>query len=85
MISVQTGIDLTTYTTLRIAYRKPNGIEGFWLATQDLVDLTKMYYLTLTTDLNIAGDWLLQAHISATGVDLHGDWTTLIVKTPLTN
>lgn len=83
-INVETGIDLSSYATLQIKFRRPNMSMGIWAATIDPADDTRMYYETDETDLNMEGTWYLQANAKngAPAVDLHGQWVPIKVQTP---
>lgn len=82
-ISVDAGIDLSTYDDLYIKFKRPNGTQGFWVATLDPLDNLKMYYNTNVNDLNMAGEWTIQAHASEVGVHLHGKFATFDVLEPI--
>ncbi len=87
-IDVDTSIDLTGYDNLVIKFRRPNGTIGRWTAAIDPSDPTHMFYTTDTNDLNIPGEWTLQAHaMDPVGLpktlELHGKWATFTVNTPL--
>lgn len=84
-ISVETGIDLSGYGTLQIKFRRPNESIGIWSATIDPTDDSKMYYDTDETDLNMEGQWFLQANAKDAGpptADLHGQWVEVKVMEP---
>lgn len=81
-VILSTGVDLSGYN-LKMKFRRPNGRYGLWDATIDPSDSTKMYYDTDIGDLDVAGEWLIQAH-AYTGVilRLHGNWAPFKVMEP---
>lgn len=83
-INLDANIDLSSYSTLQIKFRRPNRTIGKWSATIDPDDETRMYYDTNETDLNMEGEWSLQANAknSISQKDLHGVWVPLKVSTP---
>ena len=70
-IDLDTELDLTGQTNLRINYKKPvSETEGYWDAI--IEDTTKVRYTTIVdTDLDEAGLWDLQAYDP--DWDVHGD------------
>lgn len=83
-ITLQTGVDVSGYTTWLIHYRKPNGITGCWTATVCPADDECITYDSGPTDIDVAGDWTLQAYVEgAAGVNHHGLWVTFKVHDPL--
>lgn len=83
ILSVDAGIDLSTYASLYIKFQRPNGTVGFWPATIDPLDNTLMNYTTDVNDLNLAGEWTVQAHAEEPGTHLHGRLTTFDVLVPI--
>ena len=82
-ITLHTGIDLTSYSTLEIIYRKPDGTPGSWTAIIDPDRSTHMYYTTISTDLDQAGEWVLEAYAAGGGTVLHGLPVSFKVLVPL--
>jgi len=80
---VNTGIDLSVYATLIIKFKRPNRTTGYWTASIDPADSTRMIYDLLVTDLNMPGLWVVQAHVEDTDVELHGLWADINVYEPL--
>ena len=78
-IILDTGQDLSTATSLKIKYRKPNGTTGEWAASQVSGDSTKMKYVTQEGDLDVAGTWELQAYVEFASWQGHGEIATLVV------
>jgi len=83
IIRVDAGIDLSTYDDLYIKFRRPNGTVGHWVAILDPTNNLRMYYLTDTNDLNLAGEWTIQAHAEELNVHLHGKLVTFDVLDPI--
>jgi len=50
---------IASATTKRIAYRKPNGVEGYWTAT---VVGTTLTYNLVAGDIDIKGVWYFWAY-----------------------
>jgi len=78
-ISVETTIDLLDLS-LRILYHKPDGTTGFWNATKNPLDASKMYYVTSKSDLDAVGKWKLQAYAFSPGHSGHGKIVELMVN-----
>lgn len=83
ILSVDAGIDLSTYDDLFIKFKRPNDTVGFWIAGLDPTDNSKMLYTTLVGDLNMPGEWQVQAHVEDPNVSLHGQFTTFLVLQPI--
>ena len=63
-IEVNTGKDLTGVTSVKIAFKKPNGIVGFFNPTiTNIKSGIIVYYAVNPTDINIAGTWKIWAEI----------------------
>ena len=80
---LETGIDLSTMTTLRILYRKPNGTESFWIAAICPADSERILYKTSITDLDLNGIWEFQSYAANATEVLHGDFASLPVLEPI--
>jgi len=78
-LSMETTIDLLDLS-LRILYNKPDGTIGFWEATKDPVDASKMFYVTDKTDLDVLGKWKLQAYAFSAHHSGHGKIVELTVN-----
>lgn len=81
---VDANIDISGYAILTIEYRKPDGTIGCWIAALCADDDNCMTYTTVIGDLDIPGEWLIQAVAKDVGVALHGRWTSFDVHEPLT-
>ena len=62
--SLETGVDLTTYTTISMKYRKPDGVEGEWTPVVVLpaVDGVISYEIPVGI-LDVVGRWEVWSHI----------------------
>lgn len=80
---INTGIDISGYSTLCIKYRKPDGTIGTWAATIDPSDNKKMIYTCDTEDLDQAGEWVVQASVEEGAQQLNGRWIRFDVHEPL--
>lgn len=49
--------DVSTADSVRIIYRKPNGVRGEWVGS---LFESKIKYTTQTTDIDLPGTWQLQ-------------------------
>lgn len=83
-IQMLTGITLTG-AQCAIKFRRPDGTVGFWSATIDPLDATIMYYETDSNDLNLSGEWKLQAFVESPTLRGHGKICDLTVNKPLTD
>lgn len=60
-IVLDCGIDVSSATARKIIARKPSGTRVEWTAAAE--GSTSIKYVTQADDLNVAGEWALQAHI----------------------
>lgn len=81
-IILNVGVDISTATTRRIKYLKPDGTEGYWSAAEESTTSIS-YTTTAATDLNIAGTWRLQAYVVTPSWTTHGEMVRLMVKETL--
>jgi|WetSurMetagenome_2_1015567.scaffolds.fasta_scaffold97550_3 hypothetical protein len=82
-IILKTGIDLTGYADIRMRFRRPDGTAGEWIPTVHGTEDTWMEYTTVTADLNMAGEWTIQAFAADTGILLRGKWCNFTVYVPI--
>lgn len=76
-ITLDSGQSLSGYTAT-IKYVKPTGATGSWSA---IVSGNTAYYVTLSTDLDVAGVWKLQLYVTKAGVWTgHGEIVTITVE-----
>ena len=73
--------DVSSATVRNIKVRKPDGLRTTWTATLD--GTTKIKYVIQTGDLDVVGDWSLQAYVEMTGWKGSGELVTLRVNRPL--
>ncbi len=58
---LDTGVDITSATTVEIHFEKPNETIGKWVGV--VKNKTKIQYITKQGDLNQEGQWKLQAYV----------------------
>lgn len=68
-IVLETNVDLSGATSPRIRYMKQDKTTGEWVASINGNDLE---YTTTNSDLDIKGDWKLQAYFNQNG-DRYGN------------
>lgn len=75
--------DVSSGYNLYIKYEKPSGDTGTWSANAE--DTYYCTYVTQSGTLDEAGEWKLQAYITAAEGSnaVHGDITKLFVYTPI--
>lgn len=78
LLTLETGINISSATTMQIKYRKPNGTTGAW--TADLEGTTQMKYQMSNSDLDVAGNWVIQAYIVIGGLYGFGEKVNIEVK-----
>ena len=83
-IVLNTETDLTVFDTLEMKYRKPDLTTGIWTATQCPIVDEHMKYTCSGNDLDIAGDWAVQARVITIGGNVfHGKWAHFRVHEPI--
>ena len=71
-ISLDCGESVSSSTVRKIKYQRPDGVTGEWVAS--LNGTTAIKYVTASTsDLPIAGDWLLQSYVEFGTWKGHGE------------
>lgn len=78
LLTLETGIDISTASTKEILYKKPNGTTGAWTAT--LEGTTQVKYQMDNDDLDMAGSWTFQAYVVIGGLDAYGALFSIEVK-----
>jgi hypothetical protein len=73
--------EVTTATVRAVKVRKANGVRVTWPAT--LEGTTKIKYVILAGDLDVVGDWALQAYVEMPLWSGSGEVATLRVNRPL--
>lgn len=74
--------NISDATVLQIKYKKPNGQIGTWAAS--LESRTKLAYVTNSTDIDVSGDWIIQAYVSTPSWTGLGESIYLKVLDPFT-
>lgn len=69
-ITLETKIDLTTATNLKILWVDPTGKKGSWNAT--LTGTTQIYYDMQLTDNIVVGGYSLQSYAEIGGKSTYG-------------
>ena len=82
-ITLNTNVDISAYSDLRIKYQKPDGTTGCWSASLCSSSNECIYYNCAIGDLDQSGVWLVQALIIDIGVRLTGLWAKFTVHSPL--
>ena len=78
IISLDCGTSVATATVCQIIVKKPNGRRVTWNAVQDAE--TTIKYVVQAGDLDVAGDWQLQAYVEFPTWKGRGEVATLKVK-----
>lgn len=86
-ILLDCGIDISDITNSRIYYKKSNLIVGTWDASlyssySDLASGEGTYYVSYTlagTDINVAGEWELQAVVANTVGTWYGETASMLI------
>jgi hypothetical protein len=63
--------DISSATTMRIYYRKPDGTSGYWTASAE--GDRAIYYKIQAADLDIAGIWKVQPYVIIDDEETYGD------------
>jgi hypothetical protein len=69
-IIVDTGEALASATVLQLKIKKPDGTKVTKTAT--ITETTKLLYSTIAGDLNLAGEYIVQAYVELPGWKGHG-------------
>lgn len=80
-IVLDCGITTTTATVRSILARKSNGVLVTWSAVQDGTSSIK--HTTSSGDLDVAGEWKLQAYVEMPGWKGKGAVAKLTVNNPV--
>ena len=81
VISLECGTDISAATVRRIVVKKPNGYRVQWTASAD--GTTAIKYATQDGDIDMAGDWDMQAYVELPTWKGKGGVTTLKVRNAL--
>jgi len=82
-IVLNVGIDISAATTRQIKYEKPDGTTSYWTAIEESTTSIS-FTTTAATDLDLDGNWKLQAYIVTPTWTDHGNITRMLVKETLT-
>lgn len=78
-IILRTGIDLTSATDLKIYYRKPNGIEGYWNGS--VFETSKIKYDVENENiLDMDGIWIFWAEATINGKKAIGEPDSYLIS-----
>ena len=80
-IALDCGVNISTATVRNIIVRKSNRVKVTWAATADGTNGIK--YATLLNDLDVAGEWSIQAYIEMPGWKGYGAIAKLNVANPV--
>jgi hypothetical protein len=84
-IKLDTGVDLSSATTLEIRVMRPSGVLATWTASVYAPSGTATQSITYTTvsgDLDELGVYVLQSYVKGPGVEVLGDAFAIIVIPP---
>jgi len=81
LLILETGIDISAASVLKIKYKKPDGSSGNYPGT--LHGTTQIQYQFANIDLNISGSWQFQAWVTIGGLDAYGDVASINVLSNL--
>lgn len=74
---VSTTAVVTGASVVRIKYKMPSGITGYWTAT--ITSPTSISYTTIAADIAEVGLWLIQAYVELGSEKLSGTWDSFYV------
>ncbi len=77
LIKINCLYDISEASTFEIKYKKPDGSDGKW--TGNLSGTDYIEYQTSSTDLDVAGTWILQAFVDWGSVEKYGNAVTFKV------
>ena len=80
---LDTKTDVSIFSVVRIKYKKPNGVTGYWSAAACPSNNDYVQYMTEENDLDIAGTWKVQVYVSEDGEHYHGKEAVFKVYDPL--
>ena len=63
-IEINTGIDCTDATEVKIKYRKPNGETGEWSAEKSQTDPILIKHKIVAGELNAVGTWTIWSSVT---------------------
>ena len=69
-IELDTGYDITSATSAKILYQKPDGTTGEFVGAAS--DTTKISYSLVDGDIDQAGTWIFQSFVTIGGRNGYG-------------
>jgi hypothetical protein len=79
-ITLDCGTDISAASARSIEVRKPDGTATSWAATAS--GTNGLYFDTVSSTLDMAGDWRLQAKVTIAGNVWRGETVLLPVYSP---
>lgn len=80
-IILDSGSDISSQTSLKIKYRKPDGTVGEWAAL--VTETNKAKYTTLENDLDLAGIWQMQIYVELPDWSGYGELAEVAIHNPI--
>lgn len=77
-ITLDTGIDISTATTVKVLFKKPDGTKSEWIGS--ISETTKVLYDLQVGDIDALGTWILQSYVLMGGREGYGDHVYVTVK-----
>lgn len=78
-IELETNYDITTATSTKILYQKPDGTKGEWAAV--VTDTTKLSVALTNSSLDQSGTWIFQAYALIGGRAGYGQKAFVTIET----
>jgi hypothetical protein len=75
-LNLNTGKDVSTFTTFKIKYKKPDGTQGRWTAA---LCGTSNLCIYADVQFDVSGVWQVQAFVQKVGEYYHGFWADVRV------
>lgn len=79
-ISINTGIDCTNATVLKIKYKKPDGVKGEWTAELSEDDPKIVKHKVAEGEINAVGSWTIWSHVTFSDGSVPGKPAKMLVK-----
>lgn len=77
---LNTGKNISTFTTFKIKYEDPDGTRGQWTAA---LYPSNNLCLNAVVEFDTKGLWKVQAYVAKVGEVYHGMWADVMVFQPL--
>jgi len=77
---VDTGTDVSSATKLALKVLKPEGVSAEWVGSS--YQTTKIKYTTVADDLNVAGEYAIQAYVEMPAWTGRGETVVIRVHAP---